>query len=265
MNRPGDAAQTHTLVLCHDAQFLGATRGVLEKIGGPHQIVRDVKHAFAALEAQKFDVVILDWREVEDPRPEVSSEASHPTDVADFLLAVRRSVLNHDCVLVAIVRDVLDVRQAFTAGVHFLIHKPASVVQIERCLHTAYLASVARRRKTYRAPVELRVVLTMRNVPAMHAVMLNLGEGGAALRISERGRISPASAGESLTVAFRLPGVSSVLQITGRVAWSTAAGDVGVQFTWMPESTRSELERWLTGSLENSVRELRQQLAEACA
>ena len=62
----------------------------------------------------------------------------HVNSQDDFLCAVRRSKLDQDCVLVAIVRDLLDLRQAFAAGVHFLIHKPASVVQIERCLRAAY-------------------------------------------------------------------------------------------------------------------------------
>jgi len=116
----------HALLLCKDAQFLGTTQNVLQQIGGTPRVVDECGRALVAIEAQKFDVIVLDWREIDD--------------MAEFLWAVKRSALNHDCVLVAIVRDVLDVRQAFTAGVHFLIHKPASIVQIERCLHTAYLA-----------------------------------------------------------------------------------------------------------------------------
>ena len=50
---------------------------------------------------------------------------------------MRKSKKNQECVLVAIMRDLLDLRQAFAAGVHFLIHKPASAVQIERCLRAA--------------------------------------------------------------------------------------------------------------------------------
>lgn len=70
----------------------------------------------------EFDAISLDWYEI--------------SDLGDFLSAVDRSNLNHECILVAIVRDLLDLRQAF-AGVHFLIHKPASVVQIDRCLRAA--------------------------------------------------------------------------------------------------------------------------------
>jgi hypothetical protein len=68
---------------------------------------------------------------------------------------VRKSKKNQECVLVAIMRDLLDLRQAFAAGVHFLIQKPASAVQIERCLPAAYCATVVRRRKQHREPVRI--------------------------------------------------------------------------------------------------------------
>ena len=53
----------------------------------------------------------------------------------------------------SIVRDLVDLKQAFAAGVHFLIHKPAAAVQIERCLRAAYCSIVALRRKHHREPL----------------------------------------------------------------------------------------------------------------
>jgi hypothetical protein len=195
----------------------------------------------------------MDWREIDD--------------LAEFLCMVRRCDLNSDCVLVAIVRDVLDVRQACTAGVHFLIHKPASVVQIERCLRTAFLTSVARRRKTYRAPVEFDATLSMRNLPGVQATIINLGEGGAGLRLKALQGLSVTelTVGDSVRLSFRLPGTPASLHVLGRIMWSTSQGDIGLQFTWMPDAERIQLDGWLTRCLENSVAELRIQLADACA
>ena len=120
----------HTLLLCTDAQFLGITRNVLSQLHVTPKIASGSDAAQAMIHFHAFEVIIMDWREIDN--------------VADFLCAVRRSKQNADCVLVAIVRDLLDLRQAFAAGVHFLIHKPASAVQIERCLRAAYCATVAR-------------------------------------------------------------------------------------------------------------------------
>jgi len=243
----------HALLLCRDAQFLGTTHNVLQHIGGSPRVVEDCGRALAAIGAQKFDVVVVDWREIDD--------------VAEFLCAVKRSALNHDCVLVAIARDVLDVRQAFTAGVHFLIHKPASIVQIERCLRTAYLASIARRRKTYRAAVEIHASLGMRNVPAAQATLLNLGEGGVGLRLNAHRGLPGVNmiVGDSASLSFFLPGTQESLHVMGRVVWATTSGEAGIQFTWIAEAERMKLEAWLTRCMERSVAELRTQLAAACA
>lgn len=97
--------------------------------------------ALAMIQMQAFDTIILDWRELDNR--------------AEFRCAVRRSKLNHDCVLVAVVRDLLDLKQVFAEGVHFLIHKPPSALQIERCLRAAYSSTVARRRRHHREPVQV--------------------------------------------------------------------------------------------------------------
>lgn len=113
----------HALLLCADVQFLGTTRGVLSQFSVNPRVVGTGDEAMALLDDQEFDVIVVDWQEI--------------GNLGDFFSALRRSKLNRECVLVAIVRDLLDLRQAFAAGVHFLIHKPPSTLQIERCLRAA--------------------------------------------------------------------------------------------------------------------------------
>ena len=120
--------EMHTLLLCADVQFTGITRNVLNQLQVTPKIVGSCEAAMALIQEHEFDVIIVDWREIDN--------------LGEFLCAVRKSKLNQECVLVAIMRDLLDLRQAFAAGVHFLIHKPASAVQIERCLRAAYCATV---------------------------------------------------------------------------------------------------------------------------
>jgi hypothetical protein len=93
------------------------------------------------IQEHENDVVIVDWREIEN--------------LGDFLCALRNAKLNQGSVLVEIMRDLLDLRQAFAAGVHFPLHKPASAVQIERGLRAAYCAMVVRRPKQHREPVSI--------------------------------------------------------------------------------------------------------------
>ncbi len=96
----------HSLLLCADVQFLGITRTVSNQLQVTPKIVGSCESALGEIREQEFDVMIVDWRALDN--------------LADFLCAMRRSTLNRDCVLVAIVRDLLDLRQSFAAGVHFL-------------------------------------------------------------------------------------------------------------------------------------------------
>jgi response regulator RpfG family c-di-GMP phosphodiesterase len=126
-------------MLCNDVAFLGITGSVLNQLQVTPKMANTSAAAVAMIQENEFDVIVVDWREIDN--------------LQEFLSAVRHSKRNQECVLVGIVRDLLDLKQAFAAGVHFLIHKPASAVQIERCLRAAYCAIVARRRKHHREPV----------------------------------------------------------------------------------------------------------------
>jgi FixJ family two-component response regulator len=234
------------LLVCADVQFLGITRSVLSRLRVTPQVERTTEAALRVIQERELDVVVVDWREIDS--------------VADFLGAVRRSELNRSCVLVAIVRDLLDLKQAFAAGVHFLIHKPASEVQIERCLRAAYCARVAERRKRHREAVEIVASLTTRTRPFGEAVVVNLSEGGARLRTDDLSL----SASEEVDLRFALPETGEMLDVDGIVVW---AGDreCGVKFQYLAEGQRASLEQWLTECVERSLRASCARLREECA
>jgi len=239
----------HTLLLCADAQFLGTTRNVLRQLSVMPQIVATSEAALSLIQNQPFDLILVDWREIDN--------------LADFLGAVRRSKLNCDCVLVAIVHDLLDLKQAFAAGVHFLIHKPASVLQIERCLRAAYCATVARRRKQHREPVNIVATVSTRTRPYAEATIVNLSEGGVGLLLQE-GTCALPRTGEEVDLRFMLPDTEETLHPTGIVVWSTTS-HCGIRFTSVPKVDRSILEHWLTDCVERCLSELCERLREACA
>jgi len=242
----------YTLMLCADAQFLGTTRNVLHELHVTPRIVSDCEAAQALIDREEFDVVLVDWREIDN--------------LAEFLKAVRRSKLNPDCVLVAIVRDLLDLKQAFSAGVQFLIHKPASALQIERCLRAAYCATVARRRKQHREPVNVVATVSTRTQPYAEATIVNLSEGGAGLRLDplpDAVTLYP-STGEELDLRFALPGSEETIHVTGTVVWTTAS-HCGIRFTYVPRCESAILDRWLTDCVERSLAALSVRLREVCA
>jgi CheY-like chemotaxis protein len=251
-NTPKSKLEMHTLLLCTDVPFLGITRNVLNQLHVTPKMVNTSAAALAMIQAHEFDAIIVDWREIDN--------------LAEFLTAVRRSKLNQDCVLVAIMRDLLDMRQAFAAGVHFLIHKPASAVQIERCLRAAYNATVARRRKQHREPVAILASVSTRTQPFGEATLVNLSEGGAKLRTSVQDFVAGVSlsAGDEVDLRFALPGAEEMLDIDARVVWATA-DTCGVRFRYVPESPRTALEQWLTECVERSISRICERIREACA
>lgn len=243
--------EMHTLLLCADAQFLGATGEVLQQLKVTPRIVGDCDAAIALIEEHEFDTIVVDWREIKN--------------LGEFLGAVRRSKLNQECVLVAIVRDLLDMREAFAAGALFLIHKPASVVQIERCLRAAYCASVARRRKRHREPVSLMASISTRAQPFAEVTVANLSERGARVKAARDSRavVAELSVGAEVDLRFRLPETNEMLQSTGRIIWASADGDAGIQFSHI--AGRERLEQWLTQCVERARAQFCERLREACA
>ena len=245
--------EMNTLLLCADAEFLGVTRAVLAQLKVAPKVVGDSEAAVGAIQSDEFDAIILDWREI--------------SNLPDFLIAVSRSKLNRGCVLVAVVRDLLDLREAFAAGVHFLIHKPASPVQIERCLRAAYCASIARRRKLHREPVNIVGSVSTRSQPLVEVTIVNLSETGARVKLGGDPGVLEAklSAGEDVDLRFALPETDEMAQRTAMVVWTSAAGDAGLRFSYVPEGERAAIEQWLTGCVERARAESCARLRSACA
>ena len=241
-----------TLLLCADADFLSASREVLNQLRVTTRTAADCDSAASAIREDEFDAIILDWREI--------------SDVSEFLIAVRRSKLNPECVLVAIGCDCLDLQQAFAAGVQFFIHKPASPVQVEGCLRAVYCASVARRVKRHREPVIIVASMSTRRQPFAEVTIANLSEGGARLKVALGSCSSRTdlSVGAGVNLCFALPdGSDTLLRCTGCVVWSSPESDAGIRFSYIPGQER--LAEWLTSCVERSRAERCDRLRAACA
>jgi ActR/RegA family two-component response regulator len=249
----GTAPEMKALIFCEDTQFLRTANRVLNDLGVTTEVNADYGSVVAVLSTQKIDAVVVDWCQIHN--------------LGEFFQAMRQSRLNQDCIVVAIVRDLLDLRQAFAAGVLFMLHKPASVVQIARCCRAAHSAMFARRRKSYREVTEIPASFSSRNVGLATGTILNLSEGGAGLSVNGEARLIMArlAAGDEVEVNFTLPGTDHSIHACGRVAWRDHEDHFGVQFQFFPGVERTRLEQWLAGRLERSLRELRERDAVACA
>jgi hypothetical protein len=137
-------------------------------------------------------------------------------------------------------------------------------MQIERCLRAAYCATVARRRKQHREPVEILASVSTRIQPFAEATVVNLSEGGAGLVTRNFVTRASLSAGDEVDLRFALPETGDMLDIAGTIVWTTAEG-YGVRFRHIPEDQRLALEQWLTVCVERSLAEVCERLRAVCA
>ena len=226
-----------TLILCADVQFLDATCEVLNRLQIAPQAAARWDTALALLQQQKFDVVVVDWEETKS--------------LPEILGTLRRS--NPDCVLIGVVTERAELRAAFAAGAQFLIHKPASPMQIERCLRAAYQLTVCRRRKQHREPVRILATVSTPAHTKRAAMILNLSETGAGMSLNPVGETF-VRAGEKVEVEFVLPTTDRKLRAFGSVVWTTPT-QCGVRFRHVPSLELHVLQQWLTSCVERSLAE----------
>jgi hypothetical protein len=231
------------LMLCSDASFLESAQEVLTQLQVTPKTVSRCDMALSLIQREDFDVIMVDWRQIENFR--------------DFFYAIHTSELNADCVLIAIVSDLLEMPQAHSARVHFLIHKGSTADQIAHCLRAAYGATLLRRRKLHREPVNIVAAMRTRIQSDAECMLINLSEAGAGLRL-QAGKDAVSSyvgAGDEVDLRFPLPGTDNILNLAGIVVWSSAT-HCGVHFRRIPDGALLALDNWLTGCVERSMEEV---------
>jgi len=239
------------LILCDDSHFLRSLERVFAKLGVRSERADDYAEALATLGTRKIDMVVVDWGEI--------------ANLGEFLEIMRTSKMNKECLLIGIASDLMDLRQAFSAGVQFLIHKPASVVQIVGCLQAAHGAVTGKRRKQHREAVRIAATIQVRSTPLLGAMVVNLGAQGAGLKLNVTGCKASArlSAGDDIDLSFVSPASGQNLSVSGVVVWVSPQGDAGVRFDYIPAAEQHQLERWLGERFDDAAATLRGRLQTA--
>ncbi|HTS38828.1 MAG TPA: PilZ domain-containing protein [Candidatus Solibacter sp.] len=230
------------LIMCSDASFLESTQNVLIELKLVPKIVGRCDVALSLIRREDFDVIMVDWWRIENFR--------------DFFYTIHTSELNADCVLIAVVGDLSEMPQAHSARVHFVIHKGSTEEQIAHCLRAAYGATLQRRRKLHREPVNIMAAMRTRIQSDAECMLINLSEAGAGLRLQagKDGVSAYVGAGDQIDLRFALPGTDDILQLRCTVVWSSAT-HCGVHFRSIPDGALLALERWLTACVERSMEE----------
>jgi DNA-binding NtrC family response regulator len=93
----------------------------------------------------------------------------------------------------------------------------------------------------YRAQLELPIEMKYAG-EQFDAVLLNISAGGAGVRTEK-----PLKSGAPVALVFSIPGsnTQAPVELPGRVTWTNKSGQYGIQFSEIPPSLRTSLQRWL--------------------
>jgi DNA-binding response OmpR family regulator len=223
-----------SLLLSRDVEVLRILRPTLERLSIQVEICQEAKKAGEILLAEKFDAVIVDCDDL-------------PGGV-ELLQSLRSTASNKNTVTFAVLNGKkTSTQQAFGMGVNFVLQKPITTLNASRCFNAALNFMERERRRYYRQPLEMPVVVVLDD-KEVKATSTNLSEGGMAL-FSRQALPKHGSA----RLRFTLPKSNLALEIESEVAWADLKGHAGLRFVNVPESTQESLEKWFNQDMEKQL------------
>jgi ActR/RegA family two-component response regulator len=209
---------------------------------------QDAASAGLLLKRRKFDAVIVDLQ--------LGEQSGLVLD------EVRLSSSNRTAVTFGISDDDAEVTAAFRKKSQFVFERPLSAQSIHKTLKPAYGLILRERRRYFRYPVSIPVIIRREGMQDVWCNSVNISEGGMALST-----LLPLVAGESVRVQFTLPDHEATCSAESTICWGKT-GQVGIRFVSISCEHTSELQVWLSQKLEETLPEFvagQFQKAELCS
>lgn len=161
-----------SLLVSRDKEMIRVLRPALENLSIEVEVSRGARSGTEILSSEKFDAVIIDCDDLYGG--------------LDVLQSLRRSPSNKNSVSFAILNGKTTTHQAFELGAQFVMQKPISQLGATRCVGAALGFMERERRRYFRYPVEMPVVVAFGR-QELKLTAMNLSDGGLALRL--RGKL----------------------------------------------------------------------------
>jgi ActR/RegA family two-component response regulator len=195
-----------------------------------------VPEAVGLLNRRKFDAVIVDLQLGEQS--------------GMILDEVHLSTSNRTAVTFGISNNDADATAAFRRKSQFVFERPLSAESIHKTLRPAYGLILRERRRYFRYPLSIPVIIQRENMQEVRCNSVNISGGGMALSTHV-----PLVPGESVRVQFTLPHHEApVVVAESTICWSKT-GHLGVRFVSVSDEQKSELQVWLSQKLEETLPE----------
>jgi len=196
---------------------------------------QDAASAGLLLKRRKFDAVIVDLQ---------------LGDQSGLILdGVRLSASNRTAVSFGIGDNDAEATAAFRKKSQFVFERPLSPQSIHKTLKPAYGLILRERRRYFRCPVSIPVIIQRESRDDIRCNTVNISAGGMALSTHV-----PLVPGESIRIQFTLPDHETPFLTRSTLCWSKT-GHLGVRFVSMSDKHKSELQVWLSQKLEETLPE----------
>lgn len=221
-----------SLLLSQDEELVRVLRPTLEELSIEVELCEKASTGASVLGSSKFDAVIVDCDDL--------------AGGLDLLKCIRSTPSNRHAVAFAVLNgNNTTTKDAFSLGASFVLQKPITALNAERCFHAALNLMLKERRRYFRQPVKVQVKLDLGG-KVLVATTTNISEGGLAVVLP-----TPLPKGTVPQVKFALPGSDIHIDVAAEVAWVDLKGFAGLRFQHMPKSSQTELEHWLDAHMES--------------
>jgi DNA-binding response OmpR family regulator len=215
-----------SLLLSRDPEVIRVLQPALEKLSIDVEVCRGVSSGQEILRTEKFDAIIVDCDDLKG--------------ALGVLESLRKSASNKNSVTFALLNGTTTTQQAFQMGANFVLQKPVSALNANRCLSAAINFMIRERRRYFRHPVEMPATVSFGEGQKLKATLTNISEGGMAVFFRAalpKGAVS--------AVSFKLPGTATPLEPKVQIAWMDDSGRAGLRFVDMDKESRAQLDGWL--------------------
>ena len=196
---------------------------------------KDAASAGLLLKRRKFDAVIVDLKLGEQS--------------GLILDEVHRSASNRTAVSFGISNSDAETTAAFRKKAQFVFERPLSPQSIHKILNPAYGLILRERRRYFRCPISLPVIVRREGGQEIRCNSVNISGGGMALSTQV-----PMAPGENVRVQFTLPDHEAPVLAESTVCW-LKKGHLGIRFVSLADDHNSELQTWLSQKLEQTLPE----------
>jgi hypothetical protein len=209
----------------HDPGVFGIVSRILRDLSICTDVCLSSTKALKRLATGATDLVVIDWED------EASSELLHE---------IWKSGNWQKPTVVAISPQGRSV-----PGVHVVLRKPVTDEASRQSLQVAYSRMLQDHRRHARYALMTSVVATDSRNRTVPLTVMDIGDGGVALRSDEAFIV-----GDTLSFRLLLPAARRDINIQARVLWTRDHGRIGCEFLRIPPVDVNILHDWLTQKLQ---------------